>query len=129
MATSWRVPAVGLVVLALVGFAEPASAAAPDPVSGLVSSIVATADPELMEVLVTRTDAHGKPSFETIETPTKSKASEVVGKLLGAPGVVSVEMNQVVTVAKARHRKKCTRKKLRRGKCHASAGAAASLGD
>lgn len=62
----------------------------------LIDRIVAKADPKLMEVVVTKRDGDGRPTFQTITAPTVARAKEVIDGLLGKPGVRSVEMNQRV---------------------------------
>lgn len=87
-------------VLAVAALLMPVTAAhaddpaPPDDLTGKIESIVAKANPKLMEVLVTRRDDRGKLTFETMRTPTLAQARSVVGGLLGRPGVVAVEMNQ-----------------------------------
>lgn len=111
MARSWRVVTAGAIVVSLVGFGVPAFAATPGvPPTGeardiLIDKIVKRAEPDLMEVLVTRRDADGKPAFRTVEVDSAADARSVIDRLLGAPGVVGVEMNQFVEVAN--HKKKC----------------------
>jgi subtilisin family serine protease len=92
-----RLFAAGIVAIGLgIAMASP-SAAAENDRNRLVDRIVAKADPKVMEVLVTRRDANGRPAFETIKVPSLERAKEVVGGLLGKPGVHGVEMNRRVT--------------------------------
>ncbi|HSI26717.1 MAG TPA: S8 family serine peptidase, partial [Aeromicrobium sp.] len=121
MARSWRVATVGAIVVSLVGFGAPAFAATPDAAvpqgearDNLIDKIVTKAEPDLMEVLVTRLDAEGSPTFQTVEVDSKADARSVVGRLLGASDVVGVEMNQFVEVA--HHKKKCRKFKKKPAK-------------
>ena len=130
MAGRLRVAIVAVLVLSLGAWAAPASA---DPVGplerpGLIESIVDRADPELMEVLVTRVGPDGAPVFETIDVSSKSDARGVVSRLLSAPGVSSVEMNQVVEPAKKKKKKnKCKgKKKRKKAACLAAMGGGAA---
>jgi subtilisin family serine protease len=132
MAGRLRVAIVAVVALSLGAWTAPASA---DPVgplerTGLIESIVDRADPELMEVLVTRVGPDGAPVFETIDVSSKSDARGVVSRLLAAPGVASVEMNQVVEPAKKKKKKKCKgKKKRKKAACLAAlAGGAGPVG-
>lgn len=118
MATSWRVAAVGAVALSLIGVGEPAMANPGETRrDSLISSIVDKADPELMQVVVTREDKHGRPTFETVSTPTKDKARSVLDGLVGAPGVLHVEMDHVVSAAHRRCRNPLKRWSRRKHKC------------
>lgn len=113
---SWRVRVVGTMVVGLIGFGSPAFAgttgqSAPDR-DALVDQIVQKADPDRMEVVVTQRDDEGTPTFRTVQVDSKADARNVVDRLLGAPGVVGVEMNQPVTVAL--HKKKCKKYKKRK---------------
>jgi hypothetical protein len=122
MARSWQVATAGVIVMSLVGFSAPASAlgtpdvAAPTGAAraNLIDTIVKKAEPELMQVLVTRRDADGTPTFETVDVDSKADARGVVGRLLGARDVVGVEMNQLVEVA--HHKKKCRKFKGKRAR-------------
>ena len=122
MARSWRFATAGVIVMSLVGFSAPASAVGTPDVAAptgearadLVDAIVKKAEPDLMEVLVTRRDADGTPTFETVEVDSKADARNVVGRLLGASDVVGVEMNQLVQVA--HHKKKCRKFKKKPAK-------------
>jgi hypothetical protein len=112
MAGSWRVTTAGAIVVSLVGLGVPAFAVTPGAAAptgeardSLIDTIVKRAEPELMEVLVTRLDEEGSPTFQTVEVDSKADARGVVERLLGADDVVGVEMNQTVEVA--HHKKKC----------------------
>ena len=120
MARSWRMVTAGVIVVSLAAFGAPAFAVTPDDPAGearknLVDTIVKKAEPELMEVLVTRRGPDGSPTFETVEVDSKADARSVVGRLLGARGVVGVEMNQYVEVA--HHKKSRKVKKKKRARC------------
>ena len=65
----------------------------------LVERIVAKADPNLLEVVVTTRGKSGVPRFDTVEVPDRAVAKRVVGDMLGRPGVVAVEMNRLVKAA------------------------------
>jgi subtilisin family serine protease len=75
--------------------AGPAVAAERDRES-LIDRIVAKADPELMEVLVTTRGDEGRPRFDTVKVPDVAAAKRVVDDMLDRPNVVSVEMNRRV---------------------------------
>lgn len=120
MASSWRVATGWALVVSVMAFGAPAFAATPDATSAapagqardtVIDSIVTKAEPDLMEVLVTRRDADGTPTFQTVKVSSKADARGVVGRLLGARGVVGVEMNQIVHVA--HHKKTCKKYKKR----------------
>jgi thermitase len=72
------------------------AAADDDDKQSLVDRIVAKADPNLMEVLVTSRGQHGRPEFKTIKVADVAAAKRVVADTLGKPGVRSVEMNHRV---------------------------------
>ena len=84
------------VVGATIATAPPAVA---DDKAHLVERIVAKADPNLLEVLVTTRGKGGKPKFDTIRVPDKAAAKRVVGDMLGRSGVAAVEMNRRVSPA------------------------------
>lgn len=65
----------------------------------LVERIVAKAEPDLLEVLVTTRGERGKPKFDTIRVADKAAAKRVVGDMLGRSGVLAVEMNRRVSAA------------------------------
>ena len=91
-------PVVGAVlgVVATFATATPAAAAEKD---DLVNRIVATADKNLLEVLVTTRGKGGAPRFETVKVRDVDAAKSVVGDMLGRSGVLAVEMNRRVTTA------------------------------
>jgi serine protease len=86
----------GIVAVGLGLSTASPSAASDHDRNRLIDRIVAKADPKVMEVLVTRRDARGRPTFQTIKVPTVERAKEVIGGLLGKPGVRGVEMNRKV---------------------------------
>lgn len=89
-----------VVLLAAVG----ASAATATPVAAadkddLVDRIVAKADGDLLEVLVTTRGKGGAPRFDTVKVPDVPAAKRVVGDMLGRPDVLAVEMNRRISTA------------------------------
>src|SRR5690242_17026599 len=84
------------VLLGVVGATlSAATPAVADEKDKLVDRIVAKADPELLEVVVTTRDDDGVPEFKTVKVANVAAAKRVIGEKLGRPGVVAVEMNQV----------------------------------
>jgi hypothetical protein len=98
MAASWRAATVGILVCGLIGLGAPATAASPgqERRESVISKILDSAEPGLTEVVVTREDSKGRPTFETIKAPTLDKARAVIDRHLGAPGVEGVSMNHTV---------------------------------
>ncbi|MFL6090933.1 MAG: S8 family serine peptidase [Aeromicrobium sp.] len=107
MTRTWRVPVIVALSVGLVGLAGLAEPAVASDRADRVEAIVDRADPDVMEVVVTRRDTDGVPRFETIATPTESDARDVVDEHLDAPGVASVEMNQPVQAFAKATKKEC----------------------
>jgi thermitase len=85
------------VLAACIGLTLAGPAAADDSDNqSVVDRIVAKADPNLMEVLITSRGEHGRPEFKTIRVSDVAAAKRVVADTLGKPGVRSVEMNHRV---------------------------------
>jgi subtilisin family serine protease len=62
----------------------------------LIDRIVAKADPQLLEVLITKQVGDGRPTFKTIKVSSPSDAKSVVDDYLGKSGIAGVEMNRRV---------------------------------
>lgn len=82
-------------LLVAVGLVASPAAAADDPLKATVDRIVGKTDSKLLEVVVTKTGADGKPSFDVIKVPDVAGARQVVEQWQGKAGVTSVEMNQL----------------------------------
>jgi len=89
-----------VVVLGVVGATvATATPAVADDKAKLVERIVAKADPDLLEVLVTTRGKDGKPQFDTVKVTNVAAAKRVVDDMLGRPKVAAVEMNRRVFAA------------------------------